>query len=208
MKLGYIDAYSKSCFFKRKYKIFTFETGNELYVFSQTKKITKTIEKTGAQMIVENCDKDFLNHLYIKIINKCMKEQNLKDITFSFYNSADYIPLLTHFIKNDITFSLADSQGSQDTASFFLEECGLPVAVTQRVKSGLYVYFGGNKIRCENSAVILDIEKSINSDYLIKDCLFPIRISSPSLLYAALLLTGKSLDDIITKPCIIRPDDE
>ena len=208
MKLGYIDNFSKYYFFKRKYKVFTFETGNELYIFSRTKNINKLIGKTGVEIINENCDKDFLNHLYIKIINKCMKEHNLKDITFSFYNSADYLPLLTHFIKNEINFSLAESTDSQNMSSFLLETYGLPVAVTQRVKTGLYVYFDGNKIRCENSVLMLDIKKSINSDYLIKECLFPIKISSPALLNAALLLTEKNLDDIITKPCIIRPDDE
>lgn len=210
MNFGYIDHSLKSVFLNRKPKIYQFDTGNKLYIFTPFKKPKKNIKKQNIIMINDFSESFYEKFVYQKAILQTLKEKNIGEISFCFENAKDYIFLLEEMFKNNISFSLTDCAFSDEVADYFLENYGHPVRILGRLKTGLLVYIGGTLPLCDDNVLKLDFtrnlpgEKIVISEFLIKNTFFPVKISSFGLLDAALKITGKEIDDLIIKLCIIR----
>ena len=217
MNFGYIDMQSKAGLFSIKPKVYSFETGRLLYIFpaiSKEAKLNKITKKYDVQLIPQKVNHEFKERIYIKIILQVLKETDTKNITFSFENAEDNLELLIYFFKREIPFVITDSLNADKVCDFFLDKFGHPVTVVSRVRSGLFVYEGGNFPAINLSVIKLDLagnlpgEKIIVNEYNLKNINFPIKINSIALLNSVLTLTGKEISDIIIKPCIIRVADE
>ena len=214
MNFGYINNTLKNTFIIKKPKIYHFENGNSLYVFSKFKKPPKIIKKKNIKIIDDFTETFCKKTVYSKAILQILKEKNIKDVSFCFENAEDYIFLLEDMFKNNIPYSLSDCIGAELAADYFLEKYGQPISIKARIMSGLFVYMGGTPPPCDNNVLRLDFDgnltgnKIVISEYLIKKTSFPVKISSLGLLDAALKLTGKKTKDIIIKPCIIRQPEE
>lgn len=208
-----IDYTKKSLFLRIKPEIFSFDTGNKLYVFpgrTTVKRLSRAMSGYTFTRFPDNCQKELKINLWCKIIIQTMKEYGLNEIIFCSEKYMDYINLLSYFLNKNIDFSLISSGDCDKSADFFLEQYGLPVRTMSFVRSGLIIYIDGLLPALNNNAVnILDLNGSLNckritvSEFIIKNTLFPIAINSLSLLEGALILTGKEIKDIIIKLCII-----
>ena len=154
-----------------------------------------------------NPSTEFKRAIYLKTIIQSLKILGVNEITISTENIYDDIPLLNQLFKKNISFSIGYSDNADLTAEYFLSNFGLPVSILNRVKSGVYVYIGGKRLITEKNIPTLDLSDG-NTEYIIENVEFPVKIMSFSVLHDALEITSKKLSDIIIKPCIIYESDE
>lgn len=147
-------------------------------------------------------DPFFKREVYLKTIFRAVKETGQENITISFDNPDDGIYIVKQILNKSISLHLADSYASDIIAEYFLEQYGVPIPLAGRVKSGLYVYCGGEKIPTLEKVYTLDLVSG-GSEFFIKDFKSPLKTDSLYLLNRILMLTDKNLSDIIVKPCII-----
>lgn len=150
---------------------------------------------------------EFKRNIYTKAIIQSIKKLKTDEITISTENIYDDIPLLENLFKKNTIFSIGNSEQAYQTAEYFLCKYGMPVSILTKVKSGVYVYLGGERILTSHNVPTVDLTNN-NIEYIIKGVQFPVKIMSFSVLFDALQITNKKLSDIIIKPCIIlRPDE-
>lgn len=214
MNLGYINPSSKQSFLLRKTKIYQFDNSNKLYIFYPFKKPPKIIKKHNIKIIDEYSESIYKKSVYMKTILQILKEKNINELSFCFENAEDYLFILEEIFKKNIPFSLTDCTSAENVTDYFLEKYGHPITITRRIKSGLLVYIGGTPPMCDSGVFKLDLTKKlpgnkiIISEFLIKNRIFPIKITSFGLLDAALKLTESDTEDIIIKHSIICHQEE
>lgn len=197
MKKGYIITPEKKKFLFSRPKIFTFETGNELYVFSNQKKI----KKYNVDLIPKYIPK-INDNIAIKIAKQIIKENNIKNITISFDNPMDYLSLIHSLIEQKISFSILYSDITDLVTDYFLEKYGIPVSITTNPNSELLLYFGGSIPKLSEKTMLFDfteklaLKKIIVKEYKIKNIDFPFKINNLPLLLAVLELSKKNIEDI------------
>lgn len=214
MNLGYIDTSHKPSIFTKKPKMFTFDNGNKLYLFPQLNKQPRIISKLNLLMIDNNSESFCKEFVYTKAILQILKEKNLSEITFCLDNPINHLYILEFMFKNNISFSLSSCMDSDNIVEYFLEKFGHPIRILKTVKTGLFVYLGGTPPRIEKNVLKLDLrgsmegEKTVIAEYFIKNKNFPVKITSLSMLDAAIKLLDADKSDIIIKFCIIKQQEE
>ena len=210
MKYAFIDNQKKPLFLKVKPEVYTFETGNNLYIFPgrcRTKRLNRALSKYSYSLFPKDCSYDLKIKIWYKTIVKTMKEYGFTELIICSEKYMNHIKLLNCIYKNNIEFSITSTGDFEDVVDYFLEKFGLPVRATTCLESGLVVYIDGAIKHFKNN--ILDLsgtltcEKIIVSEYILKNTPFPIIINSLHLLEGALILTGIEIEDIIIKLCII-----
>lgn len=171
------------------------------FILKSERKNKKKIRYRPSRFI-RDINPDFKRAIFTKTIVQSIKELDLNQITLSFDDFGDAVSITENLIKKNISLLLADSTCAQNVSDYFLEKIGLSIPVVGRVRDGLYVYGGGEKITVASNVYTLDLISG-QTEYIIKDVIFPVKINSLNILNDALDLTEKNLSDIIIKPCII-----